>query len=94
MTGRRKETPFTLKAITTEKMFQTKGRRTFIMVNLIRNSSGKLLAKSVLLGLSGAITTLSKADGFVIIPEKRQFINAGEEVTVYLLEPLPELLPL
>ena len=93
MAGRRQETPFTLKAITTEKIFQAKGRRTFIMVNLIRNSSGKLLARSVFLGLSGAITTLSKADGFVIIPERRQFINAGEEVTVYLLKPLLEFTP-
>jgi len=90
MAGRRQEPSFTLKAISTEKMFQAKGRRTFIMVNLIRDNSGKLLARPVLLGLSGAITTLSKADGFVIIPERRQFINAGEEVIVYLLKPLPE----
>jgi putative molybdopterin biosynthesis protein len=94
MAGRRRETPFTVKATTSEKMFQAKGRRTFVMVNLTRDRSGKLLAKPVLLGLSGAITTLSKADGFVIIPERRQFINAGEEVTVYLLKPLPSLLAL
>jgi len=93
MTGRRQQPPFTLKAITAEKMFQAKGRRTFVMVNLIRDRVGKLLARPVLLGLSGAITTLSKADGFVIVPERRQFINAGEEVTVYLLEPLPEFAP-
>jgi len=94
MAGERQEPPFTLKAIITEKMFQAKGRRTFVMVNLIRDKSGKLLAQPVSLGLSGAITTLSKADGFVIIPERRQFINAGEEVTVYLFKPLPSLLPL
>lgn len=90
MAGRSQEPPFTLKAITTEKMFQAKGRRTFAMVNLTRDRSGKFLARPVPLGLSGAITTLSKADGYVIIPERRQFINAGEEVTVYLLKPLPE----
>ena len=92
--GRRQEPPFTLKATTSEKMFQAKGRRTFVMVNLIRDRAGKSLAQPVLLGLSGAITTLSKADGFVIIPERRQFINAGEEVTVYLFKPLPEFTPL
>ena len=92
MAGKGQETPFTLRATTVEKMFQAKGRRTFVMVNLIRNNSGKLFAQPVPLGMSGAITTLSKADGFVIIPERRQFINAGEEVTVYLLKPLPSLL--
>jgi len=94
MAGKRQETPFRLKATAAEKMFQAKGRRTFVMVNLVRKRVGKLLARPVPLGLSGAITTLSKADGFVIIPERRQFINAGEEVTVYLLKPLSSLLPL
>jgi len=94
MTGSRQESPFTLKAITAEKMFQAKGRRTFVMVNLIRDRSGKLLTHPVFLGLSGAITTLSKADGFVVIPERRQFINAGEEVTVNLFKPLFEFTPL
>lgn len=93
MAGRHQEPPFTLKAIAAEKMFQAKGRRTFVMVNLTRDRAGKLLARSVPLGLSGAITTLSKADGFVIIPERRQFISVGEEVTVYLFKPLPEFTP-
>jgi len=93
MVGRGQETPFTVRAFAAEKMFQAKGRRTFVMVNLIPDKLGKLLAQPVPLGLSGAITTLSKADGFVIIPEKRQFINAGEEVTVYLFKPLPEFIP-
>jgi len=35
-------------------------------------------------GLSGAITTLAKADGFVEISEKQQFIDAGTEIDVYL----------
>lgn len=90
MAGRRQETPFTLKATAAEKMFQAKGRRTFVMVNFVRDKSGKLLARPVVLGLSGAISTLSKADGFVVIPESRQFISAGEEVTVHLFETLPE----
>ena len=94
MTGSRQESPFTLKAITAEKMFQAKGRRTFVMVNLIRDRSGKLLTHPVFLGLSGAITTLSKADGFVVIPERRQFIGAGEEITVNLFKPLFEFTPL
>jgi len=94
MAGRHQETPFTLKATTAEKMFQAKGRRTFVMVNLIRDRSSRLLARPVPLGLSGAITTLAGADGFVVIPERRQFLNVGEKVTVYLLKPRLESISL
>ncbi|RJS78355.1 hypothetical protein CW667_00740, partial [Candidatus Bathyarchaeota archaeon] len=34
--------------------------------------------------LSGAITTMAKADGFVEIPENQQFVDENEEVVVYL----------
>jgi len=56
-------------------------------VSLAYNKSGKLLASPVPLGLSGAITTLAKADGFVEIEEKKQFIDAGEEARIYLFKP-------
>lgn len=87
ITGIHKKTPLTLKATAATKMFPAKGRRTFVMVSLTYNKSEKLLASPVPLGLSGAITTLAKADGFVEIEEKKQFIDAGEEVTVYLFKP-------
>jgi len=87
MTGKHEKAPLTLKATAATKMFPARGRRTFVMVSLAYNKSGKLLASPVSLGLSGAITTLAKADGFVEIEEKKQFIDAGEEVTVYLFKP-------
>jgi len=58
------------------------------MVKLTRDKSGRLLASPVPLGLSGAITTLAKADGFVEIHESQQFISIGDEVTVHLFKPL------
>ena len=76
-----------LKAVAAAKMFPARGRRTFVMVNLSRDRSGRLLASPVPLGLSGAITTLAKADGFVEISEGQQFVNAGDEVTVHLFRP-------
>lgn len=88
MAGRPEEAPFKVKAITTEKMFPARGRRTFVMVKLTRDKSGRLLASPVPLGLSGAITTLAKADGFVEIHESQQFISIGDEVTVRLFKPL------
>lgn len=75
---------FTVDAVAGEKMFQARGRRTFVMVNLAVGGSGELRAFPVPLGLSGAITTLAKADGFVEIPEGQQFVDAGEAVTVNL----------
>jgi len=84
------EFPF-IEAITGEKMFSEKGRRTFVMVNLSQDKTGRILASPVPTGLSGAITTLTKADGFIEIPESQQFINAGEDAKVYLLKPILDL---
>ena len=79
----REEIP-SVKAFVGEKMFSARGRRTFIMVTLKREDSGRLVAYPVPKGLSGAITTLAKADGYVEVPESRQFLDLGEEVTVHL----------
>ncbi len=84
MAGRIEETPLTLKAVAKTKMFAARGRRTFVMVNITNNKMGKPIASPVPTGLSGAITTLAKADGFVEIPEHQQFIDAGTEIRVCL----------
>ena len=87
MAGQPEEKPETVKAITATRMFAARGRRTFVTVHLTRDKAGSFIASPVPLGLSGAITTLSKADGFIEIHESRQFIDAGEEVVVQLLRP-------
>jgi molybdenum cofactor synthesis domain-containing protein len=86
MVGRTEETPFILKAVAATKMFPARGRRTFVMVNLTYDKTGKPLASPVPIGLSGAITTLARADGFVEISEKQQFVNTGDAVTVHLFQ--------
>src|SRR5262249_10232269 len=40
---------------------------------------------------SGSVTTFSRADGFVIIPRQREYLEAGEAVEVHLLSPGLEL---
>jgi molybdopterin biosynthesis enzyme len=84
MAGQTEETPSMLKAVAATKMFPARGRRTFVMVNLNYDKTGKPLASPVPIGLSGAITTLARADGFVEIPEKQQFIDVGTEINVHL----------
>jgi putative molybdopterin biosynthesis protein len=86
MAGRQTEEPETLRAIAATRMFAVRGRRTFVTVRLTKDKTGKFVASPVPLGLSGAITTLSKADGFVEIREDQQFIDEGEEVIVHLLK--------
>jgi putative molybdopterin biosynthesis protein len=86
MAGRKAEKELEVKALAAIRMFSAKGRRTFVMVKLNQDKSGRILAEPIPLGASGAITTLAKADGFVEIPENVQFVDAGEEATVHLFE--------
>jgi putative molybdopterin biosynthesis protein len=79
-----------VKAVAAIRLFPAKGRRTFIMVKLRRDETNRLMAAPVPTGLSGAITTLAKADGFVEISENQQFIDANEKVTVHLFKSLEE----
>lgn len=87
MTGKSEEPSITVRAVTSERLFPAKGRRTFVTVTLKRDRSGKILASPVPTGLSGAITTLAKAEGFTEIHEDQQFVDAGETVTVQLFKP-------
>jgi len=87
MTGRTEELPLTVKAVTSERLFPARGRRTYVTVTLKRDKKGKIMAYPVPTGASGAITTLSKADGFMEIHENQQFVHAGETVTVHLFKP-------
>jgi putative molybdopterin biosynthesis protein len=84
MAGRKAVESATVKAYASTRMFPARGRRTFVTVKLKRGETGVLVAEPVPTGLSGAITTLLRADGFVEIPENQQFVDANEEVTVHL----------
>jgi putative molybdopterin biosynthesis protein len=90
MGGRKTEKSLKVRAVASMRMFPAKGRRTFIMVRLRRDGSKRLIAEPVETGLSGAITTLAKADGFVEIAENQQFVDAGEKVVVTLFKNLGE----
>lgn len=90
LAGRTVEELSAVKALAATRMFPAKGRRTFVMVKLKRDKSKRLIAEPVPSGLSGAITTLAKADGFVEIAENQQFVDADEEVLVRLFRSLEE----
>jgi putative molybdopterin biosynthesis protein len=86
MAGRKETIDPTVKAIASTRMFSAKGRKTFVMVTLKQDKSGKVLAIPVSTGDSGAITTLTKADGFVTIPQNVQFVDFNQEITVHLFQ--------
>jgi molybdenum cofactor synthesis domain-containing protein len=86
LSGRASVEPALVKAVAGARMFSAKGRRTFVMVKLSRGKSNQIVAVPVETGVSGAITTLAKADGYVEIPEKQQFVDMNEEVPVTLLK--------
>jgi len=88
MAGKKAAEPLTVKAFASTRMFPARGRRTFIMVKLKKDELNRFIVEPVPVGLSGAITTLLRADGFVEIPENQQFIEADEEVTVHLFKDL------
>jgi putative molybdopterin biosynthesis protein len=87
MAGVKTRKSLKVKAYAATRMFPAKGRRTFIMVRLKHDEKNHLVAEPVPTGLSGAITTLAKADGFIEIAENQQFIDVNEEVTVQLFKP-------
>jgi molybdopterin biosynthesis enzyme len=84
MSGRAAARAETVRALAGMRLFSAKGRRTFVMVKLRKNGSGRVVADVVETGASGAITTLAKADGYVEIPENQQFVDKDEEVEVVL----------
>jgi molybdenum cofactor synthesis domain-containing protein len=89
MGGRKAEEDLEVKAVTMARMFAAKGRRTFVMVALKRDKLNRTVAEPILAGDSGAIMTLTRADGYVEIPENVQFVDADEEVTVRLFRKMP-----
>src|SRR3989304_6346161 len=86
LSGRASVEPASVKAVAGARMFSAKGRRTFVMIKLSRGKSNTLVAVPFETGASGAITTLAKADGYVEIPEKQEFVDLDEEVVVTLLK--------
>ena len=71
-----------LKAFTIEKFYSVKGRRELFPVQLIKIKN-KFFVYPIETG-SGAITTLSNADGFIDIAKNIEYININEPVKVNL----------
>jgi len=87
MGGKKEEPQMKVKAVASERLFPARGRRTYITVTLKRGSSGRIVASPVPTGLSGAISTLAKAEGFTVLHESQQFVDKGQDIDVELFKP-------
>ncbi|MCX8182357.1 MAG: molybdopterin biosynthesis protein [Candidatus Methanomethyliaceae archaeon] len=65
-----------------ERVNAAKGRRWFLPVHVIKKG-GHNIAYPIFAS-SGAIGTLAKADGYIVIPEDVEFLDEGKEVQVNL----------
>ncbi|MDH7563540.1 MAG: molybdopterin molybdotransferase MoeA [Candidatus Bathyarchaeota archaeon] len=84
--GLRREEPRPwINAKTTRKMAAVLGRKTFIRVRVVERE-GELFAEPVSAKGSGLISTMTKANGYVVVPENCEGLGEGETVTVFLFD--------
>jgi molybdopterin molybdotransferase len=79
----REEPRPTVNAIMTRKVATALGRKTFVRAR-VTQKNGEYFAEPVSARGSGAISTMTRGNGFVIVPENREGVAEGELVTVRL----------
>ena len=73
----------TAEAIMARKVTAALGRKTFVRVKIVEKN-GELFAEPISTRGSGALSTMTRGNGFVIVPENREGIAENEKVTVHL----------
>jgi molybdopterin molybdotransferase len=74
-----------LKAKLTRRVASALGRRVYLRVHVIRKND-EFLAEPVRTKGSGVLSTMTKANGYVVIPEDREGLEEGEMVIVHLFD--------
>jgi molybdopterin molybdotransferase len=74
-----------LRARLTRKVPSALGRRVFLRVQVFEED-GEFWAEPVRVKGSGILSTMTKANGYVMIPETREGLDRGESVTVHLFD--------
>jgi len=87
MLGLKEERP-KLKAKITRRVAGVLGRKVFLRVKVYERN-GDFYAEPIRTTGSGIFTTMTKANGYVIIPENREGIEENEIVTVHLFDNVP-----
>ena len=74
-----------LKAALTRRVPSALGRRVFLRVRVFEKE-GEFFAEPIRIKGASVLSTMTKANGYVIIPENREGLEEGETVTVYLFD--------
>jgi molybdenum cofactor synthesis domain-containing protein len=82
---RRAECRFAVQAKITRRVATTLGRKNFVRV-LVFDQNGQLFAKPISARGSGLISTMTKANGYVVVPENREGLEEGESVSVQMFD--------
>lgn len=74
-----------LEAKLTHRVASALGQRTYLRVRALRKD-GEFFAEPIRTKGSGILSTMTKANGYVMIPEDRGGLQKGESVIVYLFD--------
>jgi putative molybdopterin biosynthesis protein len=97
LAGRRDEEDAVVEATLPMRVNSERGRTEYLLVNLVHDAARGLTDEAAKaqaapatiafpLGKgSGSVTTFSRADGFIVIPRQREYLEAGDRVLVHLL---------
>lgn len=85
----KEETRCAVKATLIRKIATALGRKNFVRVKVTQKND-EFSADPVSARGSGSISTMTRANGFVVVPENREGLAEGESVTVYLFGDLEE----
>jgi molybdopterin molybdotransferase len=73
----------TIRAVMTNRITTALGRKNFVRVNVFQKND-ELQAEPISAKGSSSLSTMTKANGYVIVPENREGLRQGETVTVHL----------
>jgi len=74
-----------MKAKMTRRISTSLGRKTFVRVHVFQRND-EFFAEPISAHGSGIISTMTKANGYVIVPENRDGLEKGESVSVHLFD--------
>lgn len=75
----------TIEGKLTKKVTTALGRRNFVRVRVFREN-GEYFAEPISARGSGLISTMTRSNGYVIVPENREGLTQGEAILVHLID--------
>jgi putative molybdopterin biosynthesis protein len=85
MAGRRDETAAVVPARLPLRVNSERGRTEYLLVGLVEQPDSRGYVAYPMGKGSGSVTAFSRADGFIVIPRQREYLECDENVSVQLL---------